>query len=264
MSDNAALSWNNAGLEAIRRMRMGPPMAARALHVLHAAMYDAWAAHDDLAFGSRLGDELPRPAADRTPEAKREAASFAAHRAPSDLFPTEATAFAKLMSDLGYDPDAAGPEGSPGAVGWPRPGRCWPSATATAPTSSATWGLSRAGWPPPTPTGPAPGRPIRWPGWPTPTAGSRCPPPTVSGSASSSPTGAWSPPSRWRPAGTCGRAWGRRSHPGRSYLFQAEQVLADSAGLTDEHKAIVEYWADGPGSETPPGHWCLHAQQVSA
>jgi hypothetical protein len=92
-------------------------MVARALHVLHAAMYDAWAAHDDLAFGSRLGDELRRPAAGRTPEAKREAASFAGHRALSDLFPTEATAFAKLMGDLGYDPDAAGPEGSPGAVG---------------------------------------------------------------------------------------------------------------------------------------------------
>jgi PAP2 superfamily len=41
-------------------------------------------------------------------------------------------------------------------------------------------------------------------------------------------------------------------------------VLADSAGLTDEHKTIVEYWADDPGSETPPGHWCLHAQHVSA
>ena len=57
---------------------------------------------------------------------------------------------------------------------------------------------------------------------------------------------------------------GPRRHPGRSYLFQAEQLLADSAGLTDEHKAIAEYWADGPGSETPPGHWCLHAREVSA
>jgi hypothetical protein len=60
------------------------------------------------------------------------------------------------------------------------------------------------------------------------------------------------------------RPEGPRRHPGRSYLFQAEEILADSAGLTDEHKAIAEYWADGPGSETPPGHWCLHAQTVSA
>jgi hypothetical protein len=40
-------------------------------------------------------------------------------------------------------------------------------------------------------------------------------------------------------------------------------VLADSGGLTDEHKAIAEYWADGPGTETPCGHWCLLARQVS-
>lgn len=36
-----------------------------------------------------------------------------------------------------------------------------------------------------------------------------------------------------------------------------------SASLTDEHKMMIEYWADGPTSETPPGHWCLFAQFVS-
>ena len=36
-----------------------------------------------------------------------------------------------------------------------------------------------------------------------------------------------------------------------------------SAALTDEHKVIVEYWMDGPRSETPPGHWNLFAQGVS-
>jgi hypothetical protein len=33
--------------------------------------------------------------------------------------------------------------------------------------------------------------------------------------------------------------------------------------LTDEQKLIVEYWADGPDSELPPGHWGLFAQFVS-
>ena len=117
MSDNVALSWDRAALEAVRQTRTGPPIAARALHVLHASMYDAWAAHDDLALGSRLGDQLRRPPADRTEEAKREAASFAAHRALVDLFPSQAAALAGLMGELGYDPDAVGPEGSPSAVG---------------------------------------------------------------------------------------------------------------------------------------------------
>ena len=54
---------------------MGPPIVARALHVLHAAMYDAWAAHDDGALGSRLGDDLRRPpaGAPRRPSGRRPA-----------------------------------------------------------------------------------------------------------------------------------------------------------------------------------------------
>jgi hypothetical protein len=117
MSDNLVVAWNKAALEAVRRTRMGPPIVARALHVLHAATYDAWAAHDEVAFGTRLGDRWRRPPAGRTRAAKEEAASFAAQRALADLFPSEATAFAKLMSELGYDPDAVGPDGSPSAVG---------------------------------------------------------------------------------------------------------------------------------------------------
>ena len=30
-----------------------------------------------------------------------------------------------------------------------------------------------------------------------------------------------------------------------------------SATLTDLTKVRAEYWADGPHSETPPGHWLL-------
>jgi hypothetical protein len=47
------------------------------------------------------------------------------------------------------------------------------------------------------------------------------------------------------------------------YIAQAQVLLDMSAGLTDEHKMIAEYWADGPRSELPPGHWNLFAQFVS-
>lgn len=47
------------------------------------------------------------------------------------------------------------------------------------------------------------------------------------------------------------------------YLEQAQAVVEISAELTGEHKAIAEYWADGPRSELPPGHWNLFAQAVS-
>ena len=36
-----------------------------------------------------------------------------------------------------------------------------------------------------------------------------------------------------------------------------------SAKLDDRQKAIALYWADGPNTETPPGHWNLFAQFVS-
>jgi hypothetical protein len=71
MRDNVALSWNTAALGAVRQVRMGPPIVARALHVLHAAMYDAWAAHHHRALGSRLADLRRRPPAERTPQARR-------------------------------------------------------------------------------------------------------------------------------------------------------------------------------------------------
>jgi hypothetical protein len=47
------------------------------------------------------------------------------------------------------------------------------------------------------------------------------------------------------------------------YRRQALELLDISAHLTDEQKVIAEYWADGPGSELPPGHWNLIAQYVS-
>jgi hypothetical protein len=53
-------------------------------------------------------------------------------------------------------------------------------------------------------------------------------------------------------------------YPQEEYWRQAEEILSKSALLTNRHKVIAEYWADGPGSETPPGHWNLFAQFVSA
>jgi hypothetical protein len=48
------------------------------------------------------------------------------------------------------------------------------------------------------------------------------------------------------------------------YREAAEEVLHNSAELTEAKKLIVEYWADGPASELPPGHWGIFGQFVSA
>src|SRR5207253_10122583 len=56
---------------------------------------------------------------------------------------------------------------------------------------------------------------------------------------------------------------GRARFGSNDYLAQAVALLELSAGLTDEHKMIAEYWADGLHSELPPGHWNLFGQFVS-
>ena len=48
------------------------------------------------------------------------------------------------------------------------------------------------------------------------------------------------------------------------YQEQADELVAMSAGLTDQQKMMVEYWSDGPESEQALGHWNLFAQFVSA
>ena len=47
------------------------------------------------------------------------------------------------------------------------------------------------------------------------------------------------------------------------YAANVEEILKYSRELTPQRKLIVEYWADGPESELPPGHWGLLAQHLS-
>lgn len=93
------LRWNAAALEGVRSSRLGPPMVARALAIVHTSAYDAWAAHDRIAVGTRLGGALRVPPWKRTFANKNEAVSFAAYRAAVDLFPgSKGSVFDPLMA----------------------------------------------------------------------------------------------------------------------------------------------------------------------
>src|SRR6478672_74574 len=72
---NGVIQWNNAALQAVRDTRMGPPMVARALAIVHTSMYDAWAAYDASATGTQLGGRLRCPASERTQTNKQMAVS---------------------------------------------------------------------------------------------------------------------------------------------------------------------------------------------
>jgi Vanadium chloroperoxidase N-terminal domain len=117
--DSVVLDWNQQALDAIAATKTGPTIAARALAVVHTAIYDAWAAYDPVAVDSRgrlrANPELRQPAAERIPDNKSKAVSFAAYAALVDLFPgqDQQKAFATQMSDLRYAID--GSDTSPAA-----------------------------------------------------------------------------------------------------------------------------------------------------
>jgi hypothetical protein len=274
--DNIVLQWNAAALQAVRDSSLGAPMVSRALAIVHTCMYDAWAAYDRVAVGTRYGSELRRPPGQRTLRNKLEAMSFAAYRAAVDVFPgSRASVFDPLMERLAYDPqDTTTDLGSPAGVGnvachavldfRHRDGSNQlgdePGGTPGAPYSDYTgyrpvndpMDLTRS-FDPATVHDPSRWQPLRYvnaqgatvtPSYIAPFWGRVVPFALPSGEALRSSTG---------PAifGT------------RQYRKQSRVVLDLSAHLTDEQKVIVEYWADGPRSELPPGHWNLFAQYVS-
>ncbi len=81
-----------------------PTILSRAMAVVTAAMYEAWAPFDDRARGQFFGDTLRRPAAERTLANKQAAISFAAACALSDLYPGARGEIDEALRRFGYDP----------------------------------------------------------------------------------------------------------------------------------------------------------------
>jgi hypothetical protein len=260
-ADTPVVQWNDVLLEAIRQSKPGPPIVARALAIVHTAMYDAWAAYDPVAVGTQLGGALRRPAAERTPAHKEQAISFAAYRALIDLFPAQAALFTSMMSSLGLDPantstdisTAAGVGNVAAAAvinfrhsdGANQLGDLHPGAysdyTGYVPVNDADHINDPNRW-----------QPLRFsdghggfvvPGFLAPHWGK-----VTSFAITDS--------SELRPASPS-------FYPHGLYHKQALEILHINARLTDRQKVIAEYWADGPHSELPPGHWNLFAQFVS-
>jgi len=85
--DNVALQWNEEALQCIRVRREPPVVVARALFIVHASMYDAWASYDSRAVPlERPGDWQRARSHERTAANKREAVSHArARRRPRSV-----------------------------------------------------------------------------------------------------------------------------------------------------------------------------------
>ena len=98
----------------------GPTVTARALGIVQTATYDAWAAYDPVAKGTRLGSQLRQPAAERTEANKTKAISYAAWRTLSWLFPSRKATYDAALSGAGLrrpTPPGARPGTTPTDIG---------------------------------------------------------------------------------------------------------------------------------------------------
>jgi hypothetical protein len=248
--DNVALRWSEQTLASIRAASPAPTVVSRILAIVQTSVYDAWAAYDPVAVGTRLGGALRRPPEERTLDNKSTAISYAALRALVDLFPAQAADLRGFMTDLGYDPANTATDTSPAGVG--------NQAAAAVLAFRHSDGSNQLG--------------------------------DLNGGAPYSDYTGYVPvntpdqvndPFAWQPLRVNGVVqkfatpqWGRVTPfaltaanqfpvPGpdlrKDYKKGLQTVLKFSAKLDDRDKVTAEYWADGPSTELPPGHGAIFA-----
>jgi hypothetical protein len=260
-TDNAVILWDDAALQAVRRSIPGPTVVSRAIAVLHTSMFDAWAAYDATAVPSVMRRGWRRPAAERTAANKSQAVSFAAYRTLLDLFPATKAVFDALMTQFGYDASNTTLDtGTPAGVG--------NAAAAAVLDYRRRDGSNQSG-------DLHPGAYSDYTGYQAVNTPSTIVDPNhwqplfVSNSQGGFTTQVYTTP-QWGlvapfalTSGSALRPGPPAQYPSAQYASQAADLILLSAGLTDVQKVTAEYFADGPTSEFPPGHWAIFAQFVS-
>jgi hypothetical protein len=226
--------WNTAALNVIRVDRNPPPKASRALAILHASIYDA------VNGIARTHEPYFVQSAVPSSASKEAAASAAAHDVLISLFPAYAPSFDALYAaTLGTISN--GPHKRSG-VAWGESVAAQILARRANDNSDATVAVPSASGPgawQPTPPGFSPYLLPQW-AFVTPFT---------------MPTDSF-----FRPPG-----------PPRldsaKYVDDYNEVKALGAAVgsarTTEQTLIALFWADGAGTETPPGHWNSIAQSVA-
>jgi hypothetical protein len=271
---NALVSWNSAVLQGIRDSKLGAPIAARALSIVHTCMYDAWAAYDEHAVGTQLGGALRRPISERTLANKEKAISYATYRALADVLPADKdSVYIPLMRQFGYDPndnssDIETPTGignvACAAVLEFRHHDKSNQLGDLAQGAYSDWSNYR----PVNAPGTIPatfllGKPLNPEHWQL---------LTYTDSSGNLVLQMFSG-AQWRYvtpfAMTSGDQFRSLVEPGppkygtREYQQQAEELIALSAALDDKQKMIAEYWSGAENTEQAPTRWTELAQWIS-
>jgi hypothetical protein len=265
-----AYAWLEIAQEATARdvdaYGARPTILSRTLAIWATAMYDAWAAYDEQAVGSRLGGKLRRPPAEHTLENKKKAISYASYQSLAFAYPESRDWLAGEMKRLGYDwriesTDPTTPEGigylaaqavveyrkNDGAnqlgneVGGD--GTPYSDYTFYRPVNPPDKIYDPDCWQPITFTLPD-GRKVT-PGFLTP-HWYRVKPFVLESSSQFRP----GPPPK-------------TTTDNETLKKETDQVLAYNRELTNHEKAVVEFMRDGPRSTGQSGHWLRFAQDVS-
>jgi hypothetical protein len=263
-----AYKWLEVLLEAsgrdVDRHGARPTILSRTMAIVLTSMYDAWAAYDDTAIGTRLGGTLRRPRKEQTQKNKETAISYAAFRSLLDVYPEDSVWIRDQMRSFGYNPDdqslsRTSPAGIgnvaaaavsefrhhdganqlgdvPGGDGNP-----YSDYTSYRPKNTPDNIVDPLAW-----------LPIEFsdgkgghfsPGFLTP-HWYRVKPFALARSDQFRPP---APP----------------SYGSDQLRREVDEAIAVNAGLTLEQKAIVEFMRDGPRSTGQSGHWLQFAQDVS-
>jgi PAP2 superfamily len=227
--------WNNAALDAIRAGNTAPPIASRSLAILHASIYDAVNGID------RRHEVYLVPSAVPASASRDAAASAAAHGALVNLFPASTSSFDALHTAiLATIPN--GPHKTAGIT--------WGEFVANQILAARSNDGSSAVVPPPGGSGPGV--------WiPTPSAFL---PYLLPQWGFVAPFGMNSS-SQFRPPGP-------PALDSQQYAADYNEVKELGAAVgstrTEDQTEIALFWADGAGTETPPGHWNSIAQVIAA
>ncbi|HEX8253441.1 MAG TPA: vanadium-dependent haloperoxidase, partial [Thermoanaerobaculia bacterium] len=242
-----------------------PTIISRTLAIALTAMYDAWAAYDDKAVGTRLGGSLRRPPSERTDANKTKAIAYATFRALEDVYPDDRAWLAEQMRAKGFDPndrsrDVTTPQGignvtAAAVIAYRQRdganqlgdevggnGKPYSDYTYYKPVNTVAKVLDADRWQPIPFENPRGGEKLT-PGFLTP---------------------------HWYRVKPFALDRSDQFRPGPPPMVgsdrlkkEVDEVIAFNAALTPEQKATVEFMRDGPRSTGQSGHWLKFAQMVS-
>lgn len=265
---SVASEWLDLALEATAREheRNGPrpTVGSRMLAIVVTCVYDAWAAYDPKAVGTRLGDTLRRPEVERTVANRATAIGYATTRALLYLFPEDEKWIVAEVARRGVDvkrtttdPATAVGVGNAAAaavIAYRRTDGANQHGDEVGSNGKpySDWTFYRHVNPPDKVVDPDCWQPIAF----------------DDGKGGKVTPGFLTP--HWYRVKPFALARSDQFRPGPPPLVGSEQlkkeldeVLAYNATLTPEQKAVVEFMRDGPKSTGQSGHWLRFAQQVS-